>query len=156
MGYFFNTVQNQHHISFLSLLPDLLPNSEGEAPTLSFLQDVVDILLQYLVTNFDRSTKVIDFHYPNELLQEYNWELADQPQTLEEILVHCRTALKYAIKTGKGTRPSSERRKKLDKVSGTSGGGRARTASLCFVDSEEFIVRCRRNVSRSDVWSKQQ
>lgn len=60
----------------------------------------MDILLQYLVTNFDRSTKVIDFHYPNELLQEYNWELADQPQTLEEILLNCRTALKYAIKTG--------------------------------------------------------
>lgn len=62
----------------------------------------MDILLQYLVTNFDRSTKVIDFHYPNELLQDYNWELADQPQTLEEILLNCRTALKYAIKTGNG------------------------------------------------------
>ncbi|ETE66655.1 Glutamate decarboxylase 2, partial [Ophiophagus hannah] len=79
---------------------DLLPASEGEAITLAFLQDVMDILLQYMVTNFDRSTKVIDFHYPNELLQEYNWELADQPQTLEEILLTCRTALKYAIKTG--------------------------------------------------------
>lgn len=67
---------------------------------MSFLQDVVDILLQYVVKSFDRSTKVIDFHYPNELLQEYNWELADQPQTLEEILLNCRTTLKYAIKTG--------------------------------------------------------
>ncbi|CAI5788895.1 Hypothetical predicted protein [Podarcis lilfordi] len=79
---------------------DLLPASDGELATLSFLQDVMDILLQYLVTNFDRSTKVIDFHYPNELLQEYNWDLADQPQTLEEILSNCRIALKYAIKTG--------------------------------------------------------
>ncbi|XP_048366562.1 glutamate decarboxylase 2 isoform X2 [Sphaerodactylus townsendi] len=79
---------------------DLLPSSDGEVATLSFLQDVMDILLQYLVTNFDRSTKVIDFHYPNELLQDYNWELSDQPQTLEEILSNCRTALKYAIKTG--------------------------------------------------------
>uniref|UniRef100_A0A8C3HQD0 Glutamate decarboxylase 2 n=1 Tax=Chrysemys picta bellii TaxID=8478 RepID=A0A8C3HQD0_CHRPI len=61
---------------------------------------VMDILLQYVVKSFDRSTKVIDFHYPNELLQEYNWELADQPQTLEEILLNCRTTLKYAIKTG--------------------------------------------------------
>uniref|UniRef100_G1N532 Glutamate decarboxylase 2 n=1 Tax=Meleagris gallopavo TaxID=9103 RepID=G1N532_MELGA len=54
----------------------------------------------YVVKSFDRSTKVIDFHYPNELLQEYNWELAEQPQTLEEILLNCRTTLKYAIKTG--------------------------------------------------------
>lgn len=60
----------------------------------------MNILLQYVVKSFDRSTKVIDFHYPNELLQEYNWELADQPQNLEEILTHCQTTLKYAIKTG--------------------------------------------------------
>uniref|UniRef100_A0A8B9IQU1 Glutamate decarboxylase 2 n=1 Tax=Anser cygnoides TaxID=8845 RepID=A0A8B9IQU1_ANSCY len=79
---------------------DLLPACNGEITTMSFLQDVVDILLQYVVKSFDRSTKVIDFHYPNELLQEYNWELADQPQTLEEILLNCRTTLKYAIKTG--------------------------------------------------------
>lgn len=86
-----------------SFSADLLPASDGEAITLAFLQDVMDILLQYLVKNFDRSTKVIDFHYPNELLQAYNWELADQPQTLEEILLNCRTALKYAIKTGRST-----------------------------------------------------
>uniref|UniRef100_A0A8B9YUZ8 Glutamate decarboxylase 2 n=1 Tax=Bos mutus grunniens TaxID=30521 RepID=A0A8B9YUZ8_BOSMU len=73
---------------------------DGERPTLEFLQEVMDILLQYVVKSFDRSTKVIDFHYPNELLQEYNWELADQPQNLEEILMHCQTTLKYAIKTG--------------------------------------------------------
>ncbi|XP_071591094.1 glutamate decarboxylase 2 isoform X1 [Heliangelus exortis] len=79
---------------------DLLPACNGEVTTMSFLQDVVDILLQYIAKSFDRSTKVIDFHYPNELLQEYNWELADQPQTLEEILLNCRTTLKYAIKTG--------------------------------------------------------
>ncbi|KAB0398692.1 hypothetical protein E2I00_002718 [Balaenoptera physalus] len=79
---------------------DLLPACDGERPTLAFLQDVMDILLQYVVKSFDRSTKVIDFHYPNELLQEYNWGLADQPQNLEEILMHCQTTLKYAIKTG--------------------------------------------------------
>ncbi|KAF4023195.1 hypothetical protein G4228_015132 [Cervus hanglu yarkandensis] len=79
---------------------DLLPACDGERPTLAFLQEVMDILLQYVVKSFDRSTKVIDFHYPNELLQEYNWELADQPQNLEEILMHCQTTLKYAIKTG--------------------------------------------------------
>lgn len=79
---------------------DLLPACNGEITTLSFLQDVMDILLQYVVKSFDRSTKVIDFHYPNELLQEHNWELADRPQTLEEILLNCRTTLKYAIKTG--------------------------------------------------------
>ncbi|XP_073533633.1 glutamate decarboxylase 2 [Phyllobates terribilis] len=79
---------------------DLLPAKNGEPETLRFLQEVIDILLQYVVNTFDRSTKVIDFHYPNELLQEYNWELSDQPQNLEGILLNCKTALKYAIKTG--------------------------------------------------------
>jgi glutamate decarboxylase len=87
-------------VSFPFRSLDLLPACDGERPTLAFLQDVMNILLQYVVKSFDRSTKVIDFHYPNELLQEYNWELADQPQNLEEILTHCQTTLKYAIKTG--------------------------------------------------------
>lgn len=96
-GYFHGKIKMWHFL-FHSL--DLLPACDGERPTLAFLQDVMDILLQYVVKSFDRSTKVIDFHYPNELLQEYNWELADQPQNLEEILMHCQTTLKYAIKTG--------------------------------------------------------
>ncbi|KAG8573650.1 hypothetical protein GDO81_012484 [Engystomops pustulosus] len=79
---------------------DLLPAKNGETETLRFLQEVIDILLQYVVKTFDRSTKVIDFHYPNELLQEYDWELSDQPQSLEGILLNCKTTLKYAIKTG--------------------------------------------------------
>uniref|UniRef100_A0AAY4A2Q6 Glutamate decarboxylase 2 n=1 Tax=Denticeps clupeoides TaxID=299321 RepID=A0AAY4A2Q6_9TELE len=83
-----------------SLPPDLLPALDGDVKTLSFLQEVVDILLSYVVESFDRSTKVIDFHYPNELLQRNNWELSDQPETLDEILLSCRATLKYAIKTG--------------------------------------------------------
>lgn len=67
---------------------------------MNFLQEVVDILLAYIVESFDRSTKVIDFHYPNELLQRNNWELSDEPETLDDILISCRATLKYAIKTG--------------------------------------------------------
>ncbi|XP_043922084.1 glutamate decarboxylase 2 [Protopterus annectens] len=92
---------NKGNVNFSSLLSsDLLPARNSELTTLAFLQEVVDILLQYVVETFDRSTKVIDFHYPNELVQEYNWELSDQPQTLQDVLLNCRMALKYAIKTG--------------------------------------------------------
>lgn len=72
---------------------------------MTFLQEVVDILLAYIVESFDRETKVIDFHYPNELLQMNNWELQDEPATLDDILISCRATLKYAIKTG---RPGSD------------------------------------------------
>lgn len=68
---------------------------------MTFLQEVVDILLAYIVESFDRETKVIDFHYPNQLLQMNNWELQDEPATLDDILISCRATLKYAIKTGR-------------------------------------------------------
>uniref|UniRef100_A0A3Q0R076 Glutamate decarboxylase 2 n=1 Tax=Amphilophus citrinellus TaxID=61819 RepID=A0A3Q0R076_AMPCI len=78
---------------------DLLPATDGDTKTMTFLQEVVDILLAYIVESFDRETKVIDFHYPNELLQMNNWELQDEPATLDDILISCRATLKYAIKT---------------------------------------------------------
>uniref|UniRef100_A0A672NNX8 Glutamate decarboxylase 2 n=1 Tax=Sinocyclocheilus grahami TaxID=75366 RepID=A0A672NNX8_SINGR len=78
---------------------NLLPALNGDAKTMNFLQEVVDIMLAYIVESFDRSTKVIDFHYPNELLQRNNWELSDEPETLDDILISCRATLKYAIKT---------------------------------------------------------
>uniref|UniRef100_A0A3B3B3W4 glutamate decarboxylase n=1 Tax=Oryzias melastigma TaxID=30732 RepID=A0A3B3B3W4_ORYME len=80
---------------------DLLPALDGDSKTMTFLQEVVDILLAYIVESFDRETKVIDFHYPNELLQLNNWELQHDPATLDDILISCRATLKYAIKTGK-------------------------------------------------------
>ncbi|XP_042187837.1 glutamate decarboxylase 2 [Callorhinchus milii] len=79
---------------------DLLPADSGEGVTFAFLEQLMDILLQYILKSFDRSTKVIDFHYPNDLLEGFNWELDEQPNTLEDILMSCRTTLKYAVKTG--------------------------------------------------------
>ncbi|TNN57167.1 Glutamate decarboxylase 2 [Liparis tanakae] len=78
---------------------DLLPALDSDAKTMTFLQEVVDILLAYIVESFDRDTKVIDFHYPNELMQMNNWELQGEPASLDDILVSCRATLKYAIKT---------------------------------------------------------
>ncbi|XP_055508176.1 glutamate decarboxylase 2 isoform X1 [Leucoraja erinacea] len=79
---------------------DLLPACNGEAVTFTFLEQVLDILLEYILKTFDRSTKVIDFHYPEDLLEGFNWMLDEKPNTLEDILLTCRTTLKYAVKTG--------------------------------------------------------
>lgn len=89
---------------------DLLPAMDGDAKTMTFLQEVVDILLAYIVESFDRDTKVIDFHYPNELLQLNNWELQDAPANLDDILISCRATLKYAIKTGRPDPPAATSR----------------------------------------------
>uniref|UniRef100_A0A8D3D4G4 Glutamate decarboxylase 1b n=1 Tax=Scophthalmus maximus TaxID=52904 RepID=A0A8D3D4G4_SCOMX len=83
--------------------PDLLPAKNGEEPTIQFLLEVVDILTNYVKKTFDRSTKVLDFHHPHQLLEGmegFNLELSDQPESLEQILVDCRDTLKYGVRTG--------------------------------------------------------
>uniref|UniRef100_A0A3Q2XBF0 Glutamate decarboxylase 1 n=1 Tax=Hippocampus comes TaxID=109280 RepID=A0A3Q2XBF0_HIPCM len=82
---------------------DLLPAKNGEEPTMQFLLEVVDILTNYVKKTFDRSTKVLDFHHPHQLLEGmegFNLELSDQPESLEQILVDCRDTLKYGVRTG--------------------------------------------------------
>uniref|UniRef100_A0A669DBJ8 Glutamate decarboxylase 1 n=1 Tax=Oreochromis niloticus TaxID=8128 RepID=A0A669DBJ8_ORENI len=66
-------------------------------------QRVVEILTSYIRKTFDRSTKVLDFHHPHQLLEGiegFNLELSDQPESLEQILVDCRDTLKYGVRTG--------------------------------------------------------
>ncbi|XP_068101644.1 glutamate decarboxylase 1 isoform X2 [Hyperolius riggenbachi] len=82
---------------------DLLPAKNGEESTMQFLLEVVDILLTYVRKTFDRSTKVLDFHHPHQLLEGiegFNLELSDNPESLEQILVDCRDTLKYGVRTG--------------------------------------------------------
>ncbi|XP_056246851.1 glutamate decarboxylase 1-like isoform X2 [Seriola aureovittata] len=82
---------------------DLLPAKNGEEPTIQFLLEVVDILTNYVKKTFDRSTKVLDFHHPHQLLEGmegFNLELSEQPESLEQILVDCRDTLKYGVRTG--------------------------------------------------------
>uniref|UniRef100_A0A4W4HST2 Glutamate decarboxylase 1 n=1 Tax=Electrophorus electricus TaxID=8005 RepID=A0A4W4HST2_ELEEL len=82
---------------------DLLPAKNGEEPTVQFLLELVDILTNYVRKTFDRSTKVLDFHHPHQLLEGmegFNLELSDQPESLEQILVDCRDTLKYGVRTG--------------------------------------------------------
>lgn len=84
---------------------DLLPAKNGEEQTMQFLLEVVEILTNYVRKTFDRSTKVLDFHHPHQLLEGmegFNLELSDQPESLEQILVDCRDTLKYGVRTGEG------------------------------------------------------
>lgn len=80
---------------------------------MQFLLEVVDILLNYVRKTFDRSTKVLDFHHPHQLLEGmegFNLELSDHPESLEQILVDCRDTLKYGVRTGKGESQMDTRR----------------------------------------------
>ncbi|XP_072366229.1 glutamate decarboxylase 1 [Scyliorhinus torazame] len=82
---------------------DLLPAKNGEEPTVQFLMDVFEILLNYIRKTFDRTSKVLDFHHPHQFLEGmegFDLELPDQPESLEQILVDCTDTLKYGVKTG--------------------------------------------------------
>uniref|UniRef100_A0A8C7LCB4 Glutamate decarboxylase 1b n=1 Tax=Oncorhynchus kisutch TaxID=8019 RepID=A0A8C7LCB4_ONCKI len=89
--------------AFSVILLDLLPAKNGEEATMQFLLELVGILTNYVRKTFDRSTKVLDFHHPHQLLEGmegFNLELSDQPESLEQILVDCRDTLKYGVRTG--------------------------------------------------------
>eukprot|EP00064_Thunnus_orientalis_P004386 superscaffoldBa00000396_g4397 len=82
---------------------DLLPASGGEEMTRGFLQELVNILLDYICKSSQRSSKVLDFHHPHQLkegLEGFSLDLPEQPETLEQILVDCRDTLKYGVNTG--------------------------------------------------------
>uniref|UniRef100_A0A8C1LNE0 Zgc:163121 n=1 Tax=Cyprinus carpio TaxID=7962 RepID=A0A8C1LNE0_CYPCA len=54
--------------------------NDGEETTKHFLQELVNILLAYISKSLKRSSKVLDFHYPHQLMED---------------------TLKYGVKTGK-------------------------------------------------------
>ena len=58
----------------MNIFLDLLPNAHGHIATPLFLQEVVDILVDYIRKTNDRSSKVLDFHHPS---------------TLKEMMAHC-------------------------------------------------------------------
>uniref|UniRef100_A0AAX7VCA0 Glutamate decarboxylase 1 n=1 Tax=Astatotilapia calliptera TaxID=8154 RepID=A0AAX7VCA0_ASTCA len=100
---FLQGAHSQEPAVLVRLLQSLLPAKNGEEPTMQFLLEVVEILTSYIRKTFDRSTKVLDFHHPHQLLEGiegFNLELSDQPESLEQILVDCRDTLKYGVRTG--------------------------------------------------------
>jgi glutamate decarboxylase len=88
----------------LLFFPDLLPVLSGkkaENNTAHFLQDVFDILMDYIKKSNDRNNKIVDFHHPDQITEVMDFSLPDKPQNLDQILVDCKDALKYQVKTGK-------------------------------------------------------
>ncbi|KAJ8687253.1 hypothetical protein QAD02_023047, partial [Eretmocerus hayati] len=80
---------------------DILPqNVEGYPATKEFLMKVVDILLDYIKNQNDRSAKVLDFHHPDEMIRLLDLEIPDTGVTLQQLLLDCSTTLKYQVRTG--------------------------------------------------------
>jgi len=73
----------------------------GYLPTREFLLKVIEICLEFIKESNDRSTKVLDFHQPNELKKLFDFEIPDGPLNIEQIINDCKEALRYQVKTGK-------------------------------------------------------
>ena len=56
--------------------------------------------MDFIKKSNDRSNKILDFHHPDQLLDAIDLSVPDQPQNLDQILVDCKDALKYQVKTG--------------------------------------------------------
>ena len=82
---------------------DLLPSKGGADLTSKFLKEVVEVILEYIQENFDRSSKILEFHHPNELRERLHLEIPDKAENLDQILQDCQNTLKYCVHTGKYT-----------------------------------------------------
>uniref|UniRef100_A0A7E4UMW5 Glutamate decarboxylase 1 n=1 Tax=Panagrellus redivivus TaxID=6233 RepID=A0A7E4UMW5_PANRE len=80
---------------------DLLPNNvNGWENSRAFLQQVVDILYDYIKEEHKRSTKVLDFHQPEDLKKMIDLKIPEKPMNLQELLESCEQVLKYSVRTG--------------------------------------------------------
>ena len=84
-------------------IADLLPALNGhkaEINTEDFLQEIFDILVDYIKKSNDRSSKILDFHHPDQILETMDFSLPEKAQPLDQIFVDCKDTLKYQVKTG--------------------------------------------------------
>lgn len=71
--------------------------------TREFLQRVIDVCLDFLNESNDRSSKVLKFLQPDELMKKFDFGLGENPHNLESIVQDCAAALYYQVRTGKLT-----------------------------------------------------
>ena len=85
--------------------PELFPVCqdfpEADRNTREFLHRVVEILLDYITQQNDRTTKILDFHHPDQMKQSIDLDIPDQPLNLDQLLVDCKDTMKYGVRTGK-------------------------------------------------------
>ncbi|XP_076324642.1 glutamate decarboxylase-like [Tachypleus tridentatus] len=80
---------------------DLSPlTKDGFEVTRDFLLRVVQILLEFLKSSADRSSKILDFYQPEQLKKILDFDLLAEPKKLDQLLTDCRNTLKFQVKTG--------------------------------------------------------
>ena len=79
-----------------------LAGKNGEDKLLNLLVEISKMVVKYIQSEKDESSKVLDFNHPHQLreIMEHCLNVDDQPRDLEQILSDCKETLKYCVKTG--------------------------------------------------------
>lgn len=90
---------------------DILPHNTSAGPeTREFLQQVVDVLLDFVKATNDRNEKVLEFHHPEDMKRLLDLDVPENGLPLQQLVQDCATTLKYQVKTGESVvdeRPST-------------------------------------------------
>lgn len=78
----------------------IIPNTTSEAETHEFLMKVVDILLDYVKTQNDRSARILEFHHPEDMKKLLDLDLPENALPLQQLIQDCASTLRYQVKTG--------------------------------------------------------
>jgi glutamate decarboxylase len=76
-------------------------NNQGFRETQEFYQRLMSIIFEFIQKTNDRNEKILDFHHPDQLMEDMDFTLPDEPQNLDQLLTDCKDTLKYQVKTGK-------------------------------------------------------
>uniref|UniRef100_U5ELT3 Putative glutamate decarboxylase n=1 Tax=Corethrella appendiculata TaxID=1370023 RepID=U5ELT3_9DIPT len=79
----------------------LIPHVQKDSPeTREFLHKVVELLVDYVNIQNDRSEKILDFQHPEDMKKLLNITVEDDPVSLQQLIIDCANTLKYQVKTG--------------------------------------------------------
>lgn len=75
-------------------------NAAAGVETREFLQQVVDVLLDFVKATNDRNEKVLEFHHPEDMKRLLDLDVPEKALPLQQLVQDCATTLKYQVKTG--------------------------------------------------------
>ena len=79
----------------------MLPWSENDTSvTDDFIDEMVKILKTFVHETYDRTSKVIDFKTPDEILKEVDLEIKEHSSDLPELIDVTKKVLDLSVKTG--------------------------------------------------------
>lgn len=61
---------------------------------------VIEILLDYVRAENDRSERVLEFHHPEDMKKLLDLDLPETALPLQQLIQDCATTMKYQVKTG--------------------------------------------------------